>query len=428
MASLQVKPIRLGNHISSGSEFAVLKGTGKDLVIAGYASVDVVDKQNDLITLSALNEAAEKFMKSDYKNVMITHSNVQVGEVIDSYTDTKGNLLKTGCDDTGFFVVIKMRNDIEKAKEVARDIKRGKLRSFSIGGQAINKHNVHDPDIGTYKEIDKLELHEITICEEGINPEAKFEIVKENKNKGSENMTDEISKALGEFEDIVAQLRNQMILKEEDDVEDMKDMSEEMMEDSKEAVSPEEKASEMYKEEEDDTKEAVSTEKDKEAKAADSIVYGHNATGQKMGESNLTGRFDSEFSEFIARKSDSISTLDLSEENIAKAYAQFKAEQEEARAYNLIKNEFEARYNAELKAESDAIAKENYDASAEVAALKNEFAELRKSLELNNEVIAKAVSSTNVPTGLSDDVIAKMNNISEMSWEELNDLVSEVQG
>ena len=40
--------MRLGNSISSGSEFAVLKGTGKDLIIAGYASVDVVDKQNDL--------------------------------------------------------------------------------------------------------------------------------------------------------------------------------------------------------------------------------------------------------------------------------------------------------------------------------------------------------------------------------------------
>lgn len=132
MASLKVKPIRLGQHHTSGSELAILKGTGKDLIIAGYASVDVVDKQNDLITLNALTEAAEKFMKSDYKNVMITHSNVQVGEVIDTYTDTKGNLLKTGCDDTGFFVVIKMRSDIEKAKEVARDIRRGKLRSLVL--------------------------------------------------------------------------------------------------------------------------------------------------------------------------------------------------------------------------------------------------------------------------------------------------------
>tara|TARA_R100001015_G_C4629862_1_gene191025 strand:+ start:1224 stop:2507 length:1284 start_codon:yes stop_codon:yes gene_type:complete len=427
--------MRLGNHYSSGSEFAVLKGTGRDLVIAGYASVDVVDKQNDLITLEALNDAANKFMKSDYKNVMITHSNVQVGEVIDSYTDTKGNLLKTGCDDTGFFVVIKMRNDIEKAKEVARDIKRGKLRSFSIGGQAINKHNVHDPDIGTYKEIDKLELHEITICEEGINPEAKFEIVKENKNKGSEKMTDEISKALSEFEDIVGQLRNQInnnvVVKEDEESMANEEMmagrsDEEMMaEEDKESMDDEEDLS--YKAESNDDEEDMA-EGDKEKKAADSIVYGHNATGQKMGESNLTGRFDSEFSEFIARKSETLETLDLSEENVAKAYAQFKAEKEEARAYDLIKNEFEARYNAELKAEADAIAKSNYDASAEVTALKNEFAELRKSLESNNEVIAKQVTEATTPTGLSEDVIAKMNNIGEMSWDEINDLVREVQG
>ena len=419
MASLTVKPIRLGEHSWSGSELAIIKGTGSDLVIAGYASVDVVDKQNDLITLEALQEASDKFMKSDYKNVMITHSNVQVGEVVDSYTDTKGNLLKTGCDDTGFFVVIKMRNDIEKAKEVARDIRKGKLRSFSIGGQAMHKHNVHDPDIGTYKEIDKLELHEITICEEGINPEAKFEIIKENKkNKGSEIMTDEISKALGEFEDIVAQLRNQI----GDEVKKESEEQEEL-----EMLSEEEEENMSYKAEEDD--EEMMEEDDEEAmdKAADSIVYGHNATGQKMGESNLTGRFDSEFSQFIARKSDSISTLDLSDENIAKAYAQFKAEQEEARAYDLIKNQFEARYNAEMALEKNAIAKENYDASAEVNALKNEFAELRKSLSANNDTIVKQVEQAQ-SNGLSDDVIAKMNNIGEMTWEEVNAFVREVQG
>ena len=199
-----------------------------------------------------------------------------------------------------------------------------------------------------------------------------------------------------------------------------------------EMMSEEEMMPEKVDDEEDLSykAESVDDEEDmdetKEKKAADSIVYGHNATGQKMGESNLTGRFDSEFSEFIARKSATLDTLDLSEENVAKAYAQFKAEQEEARAYDLIKNEFEARYNAELKMEADMIAKENYDASAEVAALKNEFAQLRKSLESNNEVIAKQV--TQAPSRLSDDVISKMDNIGEMSWEEINDLVNEVQG
>tara|TARA_R110000737_G_scaffold352601_1_gene399316 strand:- start:570 stop:1892 length:1323 start_codon:yes stop_codon:yes gene_type:complete len=424
MASLTVKPFRLGN--SSKPEFAVIKGTGKDLVIAGYASVDVVDKQNDLITLEALQEASDKFMKSDYKNVMITHSNVQVGEVIDSYTDTKGNLLKTGCDDTGLFVVIKMRSDIEKAKEVARDIRRGKLRSFSIGGQAMHKHNVHDPDIGTYKEIDKLELHEITICEEGINPEAKFEIIKEDKKIGSEKMSDEISKALGEFEDIVSQLRNQMVLKEDGDEEYMAKPEEPQEE--LEMMNEEDEESMSYKaegdEEDDDDVDAMDSE---EAKAADSIVYGHNATGQKMGESNLTGRFDSEFSQFIARKADDISTLDLSDENIAKAYSQFKAEKEEARAYDLIKNQFESRYSAEMVQEKHTIAKENYNASAEVSALKNEFAELRKSLTAGNNTIAKQVKQSN-SNGLNEDILAKMANISEMSWEEVNALVREVQG
>ena len=92
----------------------------------------------------------------------------------------------------------------------------------------------------------------------------------------------------------------------------------------------------------------------------------------------------------------------------------------------MIKNEFEARYNAELQAEANTIAKENYDASAEVTALKNEFAELRKSLETSKDVIAK--QETTNSQGLSDDVIAKMNNIAEMSWEEINQLVEEVQG
>ena len=414
MAALNVKPIRLGEHSWSGSEFAILKGTGQDLIIAGYASVDVIDKQNDLITLQALQDASDKFMKSEYKNVMITHSNVQVGEVIESYTDTKGNLLKTGCDDTGFFVVIKMRSDIEKAKEVAREIRRGKLRSFSIGGQAMHKHNVHDPDIGTYKEIDKLELHEITICEEGINPEAKFEIIKEDKKIGSEKMTDEITKALGEFEDLVAQLRNQVIAKEDDYI----------------SADSESDNTEM-KEDEEDLKlseEEVEEEIDNAEKAADSIVYGSNPTGQNMGESNLTGRFDSEFSEFISRKSNSIDTLNLSDENIAKAYAQFKLEKEEANAYDLIKNQFESRYSAEMVTEKETIAKEKYNASAEVTALRNEFTELRKALTSNNSVIAKQVVAASTPASLSEDVISKMQNIHELTWQEVNELVREVQG
>ena len=117
----------------------------------------------------------------------------------------------------------------------------------------------------------------------------------------------------------------------------------------------------------------------------------------------------------------------MSDENLAKAYAQFKAEKEEARMYDVVKENFESRYNAELKAETDAIAKENYDASAEVSALKNEFAELRKSLESNRDVIAKQVEAVNATTPIPEDVILKMNNLHELSWDEVNELVREVK-
>ena len=424
---MMLVPTMKGSSYTAGSELIILKGSKNEpLIIAGYASVDVVDKQNDLITLEAIREASADFMKGDFKNVMITHSNVQVGEVIDNWTDSEGNVLKTGCDDTGFFVVIKMRNDIEKAKEVSRDIRRGKLRSFSIGGQAMSKANRYDPDIGTYKEIDKLELHEVTICEEGINPEAKFEIIKEQKNyenKKGDKMSDEINKALEEFNGIVSQLREQVnstIAKEESDDEmnmAMGDDEENMA--MKDKMDDEESMS--YKAEEEDEKMEV----DEEAKA-ESIVYGDNPTGQTRIDGALTGRYGSEYSEYLARMAQDVPTLDLSEENLAKAYAQFKAEKEEARMYGVVKENFEARYQAELKAESDAIAKENYDASAEVSALKNEFAELRKSLESNNSVIAKQVEAANAAPAIPEDIVLKMNNIHELSWEQVNELVREV--
>jgi len=73
--------------------FSILKSD--DLVIGGYASIEVVDKQNDLITLSALQDAVQKYMEvKKYRNVMSNHSNVQVGEVIEQYRDKTGVYIK----------------------------------------------------------------------------------------------------------------------------------------------------------------------------------------------------------------------------------------------------------------------------------------------------------------------------------------------
>ena len=178
-------------------DFTILKSD--ELMIGGYASIEIVDKQNDLITLNALNTAVKKFMDDKkFRNVMSNHSNVQVGEVVDSYRDKNGKLWKSEVDDVGFFVVIKLRDDIEKAKEVGRGIRKGTLRSFSIGGQALQKVKKSHDELGEYNEISKLELHEVTICEKGINPEAKFDILKQDI--GDEKMSDKLEKALDELD------------------------------------------------------------------------------------------------------------------------------------------------------------------------------------------------------------------------------------
>ena len=162
--------------------------SGNDLVVAGYASVELVDKQGDLITRSALKDAFDGFMKGEqYRNVQLAHSNIQVGEVIDSYIDSNGRMWKSETDDTGLFVVVKLRNDIEKAREVAAEIRKGNLRGFSIGGQAFKRVRKSDMEKGDYQEISKMELHEVTICEKGINPEAQFRILKEDTTMTNEN-------------------------------------------------------------------------------------------------------------------------------------------------------------------------------------------------------------------------------------------------
>lgn len=383
---MQLETPMFGNEPNSGGELVILKANN-ECVIAGYASVDVVDKQNDKITLGAIREAADKFMKQDrYRNVMITHSNVQVGEVVDQYTDSNGKVLKTGVDDTGFFVVIKLRNDIEKAKEVARDIRKGNLRSFSIGGQAINKTNKYDSDTGSYKEIDKLELHEITICEEGINPEAKFNLIKEDK-----KMNTEIEKALNEFNEVMAELRESTVLKNTIDTLDQEEEQLEMM-DEMEEESVDLMGGEEYKAESDDDDVEEEDYEGKEAKSE-------------------------EFAEFVEHKAEEIHSLDLSRSNLEKAYTQFKAEKEEARAYEVIKAEFDARYNQELKNEADQIAKSKFNAADAVLSLKEEFSQLKKSLE--NNTIAKAAEVQNASAALSED----FSNISEMSWNEVHELM-----
>ena len=65
----------LGRQLFRPDESITLLKGGNDLIVAGYASVEVVDKQGDVITKEALKDAFRKFMENpSYRNVQLAHS------------------------------------------------------------------------------------------------------------------------------------------------------------------------------------------------------------------------------------------------------------------------------------------------------------------------------------------------------------------
>ena len=393
-------------------EFNILKSD--ELMIGGYASIEIVDKQNDLITLKALNEAVQKFMsKPEYRNVMTNHSNVQVGEVVDSYRDKTGRLWKTEVDDVGFFVVIKLRDDIEKAKEVGRGIRKGSLRSFSIGGQALQKSKKTHDELGKYNEISKLELHEVTICEKGINPEARFDILKQDK--GEDIMTNKLEKALEELDELMSEV-NTLRKEEEEQLLDEKGNPRETMEMAEEMTDEEDDTMESSEYMDTDTGENPRERTDK------AYLRTLDGAGNQIGEPadriviNNGKPTSSDMPVVKAFGNNELETLDLSVSNVEKAYEAFRQEQLEALAYDNLQKSFEARFAQEKNSRENTLAKSQYDAASEIASLKDEFTQLRKSLTAEKETILKAQEDSIIKAPSIDD-------IASMDWSDIHRFV-----
>jgi len=395
---------------NSTTDFKILKSD--NLMIGGYASIEIVDKQNDLITLKALNEAVKKYMENPkFRNVMTNHSNVQVGEVVESYRDTTGRLWKTEVDDVGFFVVIKLREDIEKAKEINRGIRKGSLRSFSIGGQALEKVKKTHKELGDYNEISKLELHEVTICEKGINPEARFDILKQDKKTKTKTKTKvkdmtRIEKALEELDALMAEVNTlrKEEMADEKMLDDEKMLNEKMMEDEKEAAMPL------------DEEEQKGDYKTEEMKAVVSTLDG---AGVEIGEPAdrviVTGGRPkaSDLPVVKAFNNAELETLDLTVGNIEKAYEAFRQEQLEKLAYSNLEKSFADRFALETSSRETVIAKANYDAQSEIASLKDEFVSLRKSLTAEKDSIIKAQEESTI-------ALPTMEELAEMDWSDIH--------
>ncbi len=454
---------------------SVLK-SGTDLVVAGYASVELVDKQGDLITRGALKDAFDGFMKSDrYRNVQLAHSNIQVGEVIDSYVDSNGRMWKSEVDDTGMFVVCKLRNDIEKAREVAAEIRKGNLQGFSIGGQAFKRVRKADGEHGEYQEISKMELHEITICEKGINPEAQFRILKEDVSKMTD-IDNDLNAVMNRLEarldamekgEIPPQLREHIKGKKDDSddkKEEMKDDKMKAEEEMKDKKKDEDKDDKMYKGNEysdvisaeylnwmEDTLKSAGVDTagarahfDALEKAQlggfdnpDAVDGADYFAGQVRGRGQTAGSPSTGAISAVSQSGGKqpagamgaaelsksyINPNEVSSSDIEAAYEVYKAAAMEQQFRGDLEGHFASRFaNEQAVAKSEA-EKAQFDARepiSEVMKALEGLSERIDNLTTEGTTIAKADTSTNVSVPSTQD----LNN---MSWDEVHSLANSV--
>jgi HK97 family phage prohead protease len=155
-------------------------GVGDDdsLVIGGPASIELIDREGHLITTKALEPAFEKYMNNiRNRNVMVLHSDVQVGWALPAYISSEGSIFKSGVDDTGLFFIAELRNDTKISQKVRDQITSGQMKSYSIAGSALKTQTI-EKGLLKVMQVDELELAEVTICEKGVNQEAGFDILK----------------------------------------------------------------------------------------------------------------------------------------------------------------------------------------------------------------------------------------------------------
>ena len=147
-------------------------------IICGYCSVAIIDREGHRISIEALKDAVSRFMKNpEYKNLNVFHSDITVGKILSAWSDPEtGKVWETKVDDTGWFVVCELRDDIDIVDKVWEEILKGSIRSFSIAGSSKSKKEMYEGG-QSFTSIESLDIAEVTLCEMGINQMSKFDIL-----------------------------------------------------------------------------------------------------------------------------------------------------------------------------------------------------------------------------------------------------------
>ncbi len=162
-------------------DMRILKSTEKEFIIYGPASVEIRDKEGDIIKMSAFRDALPQLLRR--ARLSLAHEDTLVGEILKEYRHN-GETYRTGVVGDEFMVVGNVWADTKMARETRKDIEAGRIRAYSISGTALQERKKEDCSNGsctTNNEITKIDLSAVTLCEQGMNPGARFKIIKKMK-------------------------------------------------------------------------------------------------------------------------------------------------------------------------------------------------------------------------------------------------------
>ncbi len=424
--------VRTSGFSAVGSDFILKAADGNDLFIAGYASVDMVDKQGDRIPAVALSKAFDKFMGNKaFRNVQLAHSGIQVGEVVSDYTDSEGRVWKSEVDEHGLFVVCRIRDDIQKAREVQKQVRSGELKAFSIGGQALFRVTKTTPEHGTHREITDLELHEITLCKKGINPEARYTILKMDNESEVNTMSNE---TLTEIRDSLSRVLKH--IEEEPETEEV--VKTDQVEDNGAIayIDTLEKFAHESGVNLDALRGHFGLEKaylqegsggyshrgqgDMEGSGESASEPSYPALPSASGNQNVIKQTGSKMNMNAPSGNKNVikSGLNLSPDSLERGYRAYASIRDEEAVKSLVEKEWKDRYNAETEQALELQKANDFGGQinslrAEIASLKQENSSLQKSV-----VAEPATTSVRVPT--HDEYAAMGNGVD--GWRAAEDL------
>lgn len=134
-------------------------------LVSGFATLDNIDQQNDIVLSSAAKKAFEDFLG----NLRLMHQPIPVGKVVDFKEDTYVNP-KDGKSYNGVYVTAYISKGAESAWQMVLD---GTLTGFSIGGTATDKETVIQ-DGSPVRIIKAMKLVELSLVDSPANQHAKI--------------------------------------------------------------------------------------------------------------------------------------------------------------------------------------------------------------------------------------------------------------